>query len=201
MFIQIITGRTDDPEAFVRNGESWQKDVRPGAIGYLGTTMGVAENGRTIIAARFESPEAAQANSERPEQGAFFEKASKVMRDIEFHHASRVITLLGGGRDDAGFVQVMCGRITDRAKAEALLARMDEAVAILAKARPDVVGEVIALHDGADTYTDIVYFSSQAEARANEAKGWPPDAQKIMDEMQEAMEVTEFIDLGSPHLH
>ena len=43
----------------------------PGAEGYIGGTGGVTDGGRFIVIARFETEAAAQANSERAEQGAW----------------------------------------------------------------------------------------------------------------------------------
>ena len=66
---------------------------------------------------------------------------------------------------------------------------------MLGEARPDVIGEVIAIHDDGDTYTDVVYFSSEEEARANEAKPMPRGRRQMMAEMDAALEVTEYLDL------
>jgi hypothetical protein len=63
-----------------------------------------------------------------------------------------------------------------------------------------VIGEVIAIHDDGDTFTDAVYFSSEAEARANEAAAMPAEAQELLSEMESAIEVTEFLDLRDPIL-
>ena len=41
---------------------------------------------------------------------------AEVTGDVEFHDCTNVMTLFGGGSDDATFVQVMRGRVTDRAK-------------------------------------------------------------------------------------
>jgi hypothetical protein len=71
---------------------------------------------------------------------------------------------------------------------------------MLGEVRPDVIGEVIAIHDDGDTYTDVVYFSSEEEARANEKKPMPEDAQSMMAEMDSALEVTEYVDLRRLHL-
>ena len=70
MFVQIIEGRTNDPKALMEQGDAWQRDVRPGAIGYLGVTAGVTADGRTVAIVRFEDEASARANSERPEQAA-----------------------------------------------------------------------------------------------------------------------------------
>jgi len=198
MFVQIISGKVSDPELIRERGRVWEAELRPGAKGFLGSTLGVTGDGRFLVTARFESAAAARANSERPEQGRWWAETEKVVSDVEFHDCSRVHTLFGGGKDSAGFVQVMRGRVRDRAKADAMFTRAAEAEQVLGGARPDVIGEVIALHDDGEGYDDIIYFSSEAEARANEAKPWPADAQALLDEMSEAMEVTEFFDLSSP---
>src|SRR5262245_48724915 len=121
MFVQVIKGHTNDPEGFARQGERWQEEVRPGAVGYLGTTGGIAEDGTFIVFARFADEAAARANSDRPEQGAWWEETSKyVDGEASFRESSDVDTLFDGGSDKAGFVQVMEGTVTDRAKAKAL---------------------------------------------------------------------------------
>jgi hypothetical protein len=111
------------------------------------------------------------------------------------HDCSRIETLFGGGKDDAGFVQVMVGHVKDRAKADEMFKHASEAESMLSSVRPDVIGEVVALHDDGDGYTDVVYFSSESEARTNEAKDMPSDAQAMMQEFEAALEVDEYLDL------
>jgi len=60
MFIQVIEGKTNDAEALHRRIEVWERDLKPGAIGYLGSTGGCTSTGDCILVARFESREAAQ---------------------------------------------------------------------------------------------------------------------------------------------
>src|SRR5687768_9173453 len=68
-----------------------------------------------------------------------------------------------GGSDDAGFVQVIKGR-ADRAALAPVAAETDE---LLSRTRPDVLGGIVAW-PGDGTFIQTVYFSSEAEARANE---------------------------------
>ncbi len=195
MFIQVISGKVTDVDEMQRLADRWETELRPGAKGYLGVTQGLTDDDRFVALARFESKEAAAANSDRPEQGDWWAAMEKITTDVTFHDCSRVETLFGGGKDDAGFVQVMQGRIKDRAKAEEMFGQAAAAEEMLAKVRPDVIGEVIAIHDDGDTYTDVVYFSSEADARANEGKEMPAEAQAMMQEFESALEVTEFLDL------
>jgi hypothetical protein len=195
MFVQVISGTVTDRDGFERLGDRWEAELRPGAVGYLGVTEGTTDDGRFLVAARFESAEAAAQNSDRPEQGQWYAEMEKVVDDVIFHNCSRVETLFGGGKDDAGFVQVMRGEVKDPAKADALFARSAEAEKVLAAVRPDVIGEVIALHDDGTGYTDLVYFRSEAAARAAEQREMPADAKALMSEFESALAVSEYFDL------
>ena len=199
MFVQVITGTTKDRAAFEAQGEKWEAELRPGATGYLGHTGGVTADGRFIEIARFESEAAAQANSDRPEQGAWWAETEKLVEGAEFRNSTDVVTFLGGGKDDAGFVQVMRGKVTDAAKVAEFRSKQAEFEAIMHDARPDVIGELVAMHDDG-TYTDVVYFTSEAEARANEAKPMPPEADAMMAEMMSAITIDEYYDLSAPEI-
>ena len=195
MFIQVISGKVKDVDAFERLGDRWEAELKPGATGYLGVTEGTTDDGRFVVLARFESKEAAQRNSERPEQGDWFAEMEKVVDDVTFHDCSRIETLFGGGKNDAGFVQVMTGTVKDAAKADAMFTRAAEAEKVLGAVRPDVIGEVVAIHDDGSGYTDIVYFTSEADARSAEQRDMPADAQAMMQEFESALEVSEYFDL------
>jgi len=111
MFVQIIEGKTSDAAALTRQGERWQDQLSPGATGFLGVTSGVTADGRAITIVRFESEEAARANSDRPEQGAWWAETAQLYDgDISFTESSDVEEFLGGGSDDAEFVQIPEGR-------------------------------------------------------------------------------------------
>ncbi len=69
MFVQVITARTSDAAQVRAALDRWNEELAPGAEGWLGSTSGVTEDGRLVALARFESEEAAQRNSDRPEQG------------------------------------------------------------------------------------------------------------------------------------
>ena len=117
MFVQVIEGRTKDPDGVIEMTERWQKELRPGAIGYLGVTAGVTADGRTIAIVRFEDEASARANSERPEQTAWFEGMAKLYDGAPtFTESSDITEWMGGGSNDAGFVQVMKSTGVDRAQ-------------------------------------------------------------------------------------
>ena len=165
MFVQIIQGTVIDADALQRSVARWRKEIKPGAHGYLGSTGGVTPDGRGITMVRFESEADAQANSDRAEQGAWWNEASKAFGDdVTFHNCSEVETLLGGGNNSAGFVQVLQGRTNDQAEMRRIgIASQDELHAL----RPDILGVVIAFH-GDGGFTQAIYFSSEEGARVGE---------------------------------
>ncbi|MGH9086383.1 MAG: hypothetical protein ACRDYW_13115 [Acidimicrobiales bacterium] len=195
MFVQIIEGRTSDAKALMDHGEQWQQDVRPGAIGYLGITAGVTADGRSIAIARFEDEASARANSERPEQTAWWEGMAKLYDgEPTFSESSDVTEWMGGGSDDAGFVQVMKSTGVDRAKVE----EMDEVFESYTHLRPDILGG-LRIWTGADACVDVAYFTSEAEARAGEKAEMPDEVKELMGDF-EGMGDTEYLDLTQPQL-
>jgi hypothetical protein len=197
MFVQIIEGRTSDAEGIKRQGDQWQTDVRPGAVGYLGVTAGSTADGGTIAIVRFESEAAARANSARPEQDAWFNEMAKYYDGpVSFAESSDVTEWLGGPQTTAGFVQVMKVANVDRAKVE----RLDENFEQLAAARPDLLGG-LRVWTGADSYVEAAYFTSEAAARQGEQMEIPAEMQAMMADFQEITANTEFLDLTDPQLH
>src|SRR5947209_555374 len=139
MFVQVIKGRSRDAAGIRRQLDVWQSEVKPGATGYLGSTGGVADDGTVIMLARFADAAAAKANSERPEQSAWWQETAKYFDgEPTFRESTDTSSMLAGGSNDAGFVQVMEGRVKDRAKAEAF--ETPEMLEQLKAARPDLIG-------------------------------------------------------------
>ena len=195
MFVQIIEGRTSDPRALMDHGDQWQRDVRPGAIGYLGVTAGVTADGRTIAIVRFEDEASARANAERPEQTAWFEGMAKLYDGApSFAESSDTTEWLGGGSNEAGFVQVMKSTGVDRAKVE----QMDEAFRPFTHLRPDLLGG-LRVWTGPDSCVDVAYFTSEAEARKGEEAEMPDELKELMGDFEGAG-ATEYFDLTEPQL-
>lgn len=199
MFAQVITGKVVDSDGLTRQMDRWVSELRPGATGFLGSTGGLTADGRLFLMARFESPEAAQANSDRPEQGEWWADTEKMLADVQFQNSAEVVTMNGGGSNDAGFVQVMRGHVADPARLQALRARMPEFEAAMADVRSDVLGNVVVMHDDG-TFSNVVYFTSEADARANEASEPPAEAQAMLGEWMAAAPVDEYLDLTQPQL-
>jgi hypothetical protein len=195
MFVQVIKGRTHDAAGIRRQSERWRDELRPGAAGFLGVTGGVADDGTFIALARFADEAAARANSNRPEQGAWWAETAKLLDgEPTFRESSDIDTLFDGGSDDAGFVQVMEGTITDRAKFEAM--ETPELLAELRAARPDLIGSVrVWLPGGA--FVEAAYFTSEADARSGESSA---EFSGPEEEFAAQFGDMTFIDLRDPFL-
>jgi len=198
MFVQVIEGKTSDAEGLRRQFDKWVAELKPGASGYAGTTAGVTPDGRVVAFARFESEEAARANSERAEQGAWWAETEKCFDGpVQFSDSSDVDTYLAGGSDDAGFVQVMKVSGVDRT-------RVHEGDAELAKVaadiRPDLIGGM-RVWTGPDSMIEANYFTSEEEARSGEKKEPPPEIAAAFADFMAMMKDAEWYDFPQPYLH
>ena len=198
VFVQIIEGRAADADGMRRQMERWMEELRPGAEGFLGTTAGVTPEGRAIAIVRFDSRAAATANSERAEQGAWWSEMEKCYDgEVSFTESEDVETFLDGGSDSAGFVQVMKGRDLDREAVARLDALFEEHAPTV---RPDVIGGLRAW-TGPDSAYDVLYFTSEEDARAGESKPMPPEFDDAGADFEQMMANTEFLDLPDPWIH
>jgi len=197
MFVQVIEGKTDDPEAVHKRLDIWQRDLMPGAIGYLGSTAGCTDSGDCILIARFESRESAQRNSDRPEQGAWWAETEKCFTGpVRFHDTDDVQLMTHGELDQAHFVQIMEGHCADRDRAVEL---EHDADPLLANARPDLLGSVTAFF-GDDEFTEVAYFTSERAARAAEGREMPDEMASTFAEWDRLMKVDRYIDITDPWL-
>lgn len=192
MFVQIIEGKVRDRDALVRQWQAWDEQCRPGAVGFLGSTGGLTDDGRFIAVARFESEDAARRNGERPEQDAWWQDTAKAFEgEPSFSNSTEVDQFLDGGSDDAGFVQIMRGR-GDRAALQDLRTEIEP---VLRRERPDLYGG-LSIWDG-DRFTDVAYFRSEAEAREGE-KRMADAPEAPVQRRGEVISDMEFIDIHEP---
>ena len=199
MFVQVIQGHVSDAAQVRSQLEKWQSEVAPGAVGWLGSTAGVTEDGQVVALVRFESEAAAQQNSDRPEQTAWWNEMAALFTDEPvFHNSTSVEIDTPGDPSQAGFVQVMQGRSKDPERARELMANDPTDWQAF---RPEILGTVSVGHDG-DAWTMAIYFTTEEAAREGEKKEPPPEMQEMMKEM-DALTIGEpvFFDLKDPWLH
>ena len=197
MFAQIIRGKVSDPTAVRPVVDRWMTELGPTAKGWLGSTSGITDDNEVFVLVRFETEEAARANSERPEQGAWWAEMEKLFDgEPRFQDSNDVQVDTSGDPDAAGFVQVMTGQVTDPDRVKQLMAEQPD----MRTLRPDILGSVSVGHE-AGKWAMVIYFTSEAEAREGEVKEMPAEAVKAMEEMQSlSVGQPEFLDLKTPWL-
>jgi hypothetical protein len=191
MFIQVIHGRCTQPDQLRALADSWRTGDGAGAVGWLGGTYGVTDDGDFLGVVRFTSRDDATLNSARAETGAFAERMAALMDGpVEFHDCDDVTTLLDGGSDEAGFVQVIRGHTDDATPMKAMLRDSDD----LHRMRPEILGGTFALaEDG--TFFQTVYFTDEESARRGE--GVEPPAE-VREALTAVMAGATFFDLRAP---
>lgn len=193
MFIQVMQGKCSR-EAELREAlERWRAECEPSAEGWLGGTYGFTDDGTFVGVVRFASEEAARRNSDRPEQSRWWEETQGLFDGpVEFHDCRDVTMMLDGGSDDAGFVQVIEGRVDDPARMRSL---MEDSGQTLHEARPEIVGATLAIEDDG-TFIETVAFTDEATARAHESDEMPDEVREQMDQAQ--MHDLRYLDLHHP---
>jgi len=199
MFVQVIEGKVTDADRLHAAFDRWEQELADGAVGWLGASEGVTDDGRFIAVVRFESEEAARRNSQRPEQDQWWREVSALFAEpVTFHDSTDVMEDIVGDPDRAGFMQIMQGRGKDPKRAREL---MSQDSAEWSKFRPDVLGSVAAQYDDG-SYTMAMYFTSEADARAGEKKEPPPKLKAQMEEMNRlTVGETKFFDIRHPWLY
>jgi hypothetical protein len=190
VFIQVIkakTSRQDEARALM---QEWN-DMPDEGTGLLGGTFGFTDDGTFIGVVRFESREAATANSDRPETDAMAKKMGEVMDGPpEYFDCDDVTVWMDGGSDDAGFVQVIQGRADNPDRLKEV---MNEGTDELRQNRPDIIGGTLAL-TGDGTFINTVAFTDEASAREGEQKETTSGGEEFRSLMQDVT----FYDLRDP---
>jgi hypothetical protein len=195
MFVQILQGTCRDSDALRRQIDLWRQELGPNAEGWLGGTYGVTDDNTFVAMVRFETKEAAARNSTRPEQAAWWAETEKYFDgEVTFHDCDDAMIFLDGGSDDAGFVQVIQGRLQDPER----FSRLAELpMDMLHQARPEIIGGVMAMApDG--TFTETVAFRSEEAAREGEGKEMPAEIRGTWEQEMAHLQNVTYLDLHDP---
>lgn len=195
MFIQIIQGKCRDADEMRRLSDEWREQMGTTAEGWLGGTYGITDENEFVGVVRFESREAAARNSAKPEQDQWWQRMAACFDgDVTFHDCDNATVFLDGGSDDAGFVQVIQGRVGDP---ESFRRFMEQPMDVLHEQRPEIIGGTIAMEpDG--WFTETIAFRSEAEARLGEKKEMPEEARREFESQMAAMQDVRYLDLHHP---
>jgi hypothetical protein len=192
MFIQVIQGtcrRQDEVHGLI---DRWREENAGKDTGFLGGTYGFTDDDRFVAVVRFASRDQAMANSARPEQAAWAQQMEALFEGpVEYHDCDDVTLMLDGGSDQAGFVQVIRGKVDDPARVKAMMTQDTD---LLHQMRPEILGATLAIEpDG--TFTETIAFTDEAAARAGERLEPPAEIRESLDEV---MRGATYLDLHHP---
>lgn len=197
MFLQLFLGKVTDPDGVRRQFERWERDVAPGAGGWLGSTGGVTGDRNLVLATSFASAEAAADHARRAEQVAWWADIGESLDGPPTVLETEDITVQRvGDPTEARFVQAMRATVADRARFEAVEDRIGPA---FIEHRPDFL-LAYRIWFGETTLVSLDYFRSEAEARAGEAKDMSDELAAGFGEWQALVGAAEWYDLTDPWL-
>jgi hypothetical protein len=101
--------------------------------------------------------------------------------------------MMDGGSDDAGFVQVIRGRIDDPSALKAMMTDTDE----LHRLRPDIIGGTLAIEEDG-TFTETIAFTDEASAREAERRDYPEMPAEMRGTLEKVMATATYYDLHHP---
>ena len=218
VFIQVIEGRVLDRTEIREAVDRWARDLASTAGGWLGTTAGVTANEIFFMVTVFDSA-AARRNSDRPEQHQWWTETSKLFaRDMGFHDCPVTGVIKRGRCDDAGFVQIVQGRVPDAALTSVLRASPEESGGALGPRRiavapqvvqlmlseawptllPHYLGGVAGYDPGGGILTEAGYFTSEPAFREATRQPPPPDHASLWHEWQYLLAEQQDFELTEP---
>jgi hypothetical protein len=197
VFIQIIQGKCSRQDELRAAADRWRTEIGDSAEGWLGGTYGFTDDDMFMGVVRFASREAAMANSNRPEQTQWWSEVEQLFDGpVEFHDCDKVMLMMEGGSDTAGFVQIIRGKLDDPARLEADL---DQMTSLIHEARPEILGATFAIEEDG-TFTETVAFTDEAAAREGEAKEMPlnEDVRHVWQDWEQITHDVTYMDLHHP---
>ena len=198
MFIRVIQGRATNPPGIRRDLGRWQRQLAADADGWLGSTAGITQDGWSITVVRFASEAQARRNSDRPEQREWWRDACQHLARVAVHDAPKVHLYRDGGAAEAGFVQVTQGHSDDLERMVSLERDQEE---VLAREAPHILGMTLAEHaDRPGDFTQIVYFTSEQDARQFEPAPPVEAEERAQEERRRLITDLRCFDLRDPQL-
>jgi hypothetical protein len=191
VFIQVIQGSCSRQAELREQLDRWVTERAPEVRGWLGGTYGFTDDDMFVAVILFDSKESAMANSLSREQSEWWARAEELFDGpVEFHDSEDVTLMMGGGSDEAGFVQIIRGKADNP---EAMRAMMSD-TQLLHEMRPDIIGATLAIEEDG-TFTETVAFTDEASARSGEQREMP---EEMRDQMATMMHDVSYVDLHHP---
>jgi hypothetical protein len=126
VFIRIMRGRVVGGAGTRVDLVRWRQEVGSGTPGWQRLTAGVTDDGEAVAVFRFADEAAAWRSTERPEHAAWQATVDRHLSGPATWYDCPVVSVMKGGDDaEAGFVQVMHGRLVDPVRLAAMRAEVE----------------------------------------------------------------------------
>lgn len=194
MFVRLMQGACAYADTARLQWDDWVVLARA-APGWLGSTGGISSAGTFLLLSRYESQEAARHHADTAPYGAWLAATPGWLDEAPTIRETGDVSLVGDPEPlAAGFLQIMRARVVDREGFEAV----EEGLAGAFTAhRPDFTGGYRAwLPD--DEVWAVDYFTSEADARAGEARPPPEDLQAGFEQWTAFLEEVRWHDVADP---
>jgi hypothetical protein len=193
VFIQMVEGACSQKDDMRMLVDDWCNRMAD-EPGWLGGTYGFTDDDRFLGVVRYESAAACQQCCAAADAGMWWAAAEEMFDGKpEIHQSEDVMMMLDGGSDDAGFVQVMRGKVGNPDKLRRIMTDQDM-TSMLHQARPDIIGATMLIEDDG-SFTETVSFTDEDSARKGEAMEMPAE---VAADLQEAMAEVNYYDLHKP---
>jgi len=193
VFIQMVEGACSQQDDMRMLVDDWCGRMAD-EPGWLGGTYGFTDDGRFLGVVRYSSSAACEQLCAAADAGMWWASAEEMFDGSpEIHQSEDVMMMLNGGSDDAGFVQVMRGKVGNPDKLRRIMTDQDM-TSMLHQARPDIIGATMLI-EGDGSFTETVSFTDEDSARKGEAMEMPAE---VTADLQEAMAEVNYYDLHKP---
>lgn len=193
MFIQMVEGACTQHDDMRMLIDEWC-DRMADEPGWLGGTYGFTDDDRFIGVGRYESAAAWQQCCAAKDAGMWWAASEELFDSMpEIHQSEDVMMMLDGGSDQAGFVQVMRGKVGNPDKLRRMMTDQDM-TSMLHKARPDIIGATLLIEDDG-SFTETISFTDEDSARKGEAMEMPAE---VAADFLEAVAEVSYYDLHKP---
>ncbi len=193
MFIQMVQGGSTQQDDMRMLVDDWCGAMaeRPG---WLGGTYGFTDDGSFVGVVRYESAAACEELCSTDDAALWWACAESLFDGSpEIHQSEDCSIMLDGGSDDAGFVQIMRGRVSDADKLRRLMT--DQSMtSMLHQARPEIIGGTLLIEDDG-SFTETIAFTDEDAARRGEQMDMPAD---VAAEFEGAVADVKYYDLHRP---
>jgi hypothetical protein len=197
VFIRIMRGRVADGAGTSFELTRWRQELSAGPPGWQRLTAGVTDDGHAVAVFRYDSEAAARRGGEGPQHGAWRASVERRLAGPAVWYDCPVVNVMKSGDEaDAGFVQVMQGRLVDPVRLAAMRAEVERT---LRERAPHVLGVSVAEHADGVGFTEVTYFTSEREARAGDRQ-MPVEMAVQLGTVRSYMEGLEFLELRRPLL-